>query len=373
MTTFPAVDPIPLPAPVWLFKILHVLTMALHFITVEMLLGGLAAALILNLASRGRGPAAGARLNASAALARRLPIVMTYVINLGVPPLLFAQVLYGRALYTSSVLIGIWWIAVIFLLIGCYWHIYRFTAKIEEGRRAWPMALISLGLALLISRIYSTNMTLMLHPEAWQQLYAASALGAQLPAVDPALMPRWLFMLVGGLAAGGLWMIWLAGQKSIEPEVRAYLSATGGRMAVVTLPVQLFLAYQVLGAQPESIRQSLTSDIWFRSAALAWLAGAALLTLVAAWCAAARPTSRLPGLLALVLGLVGMLGMATCRDVLRDVTLLSHGFNVWDRHVAANWPVISVFLLSFVAGLVCVGWLIAVFLRAKPIVEKPVA
>ena len=36
----------------------------------------------------------------------RLTVVMTFVINLGVPPLLFAQVLYGRALYTSSVLIG---------------------------------------------------------------------------------------------------------------------------------------------------------------------------------------------------------------------------------------------------------------------------
>ena len=68
-----------------------------------------------------------------------------------------------------------------------------------------------------------------------------------------------------------------------------------------------------------------------------------------------------------------MLGMATFRDVLRDVTLLSQGFNVWDRQVAANWPVIGAFLLSFVAGLVCVGWLIAVFLRAKTVVEKLVA
>jgi len=33
-------------------------------------------------------------------------MVMTFVINLAVPPLLFAQVLYGRALYTSSVLIA---------------------------------------------------------------------------------------------------------------------------------------------------------------------------------------------------------------------------------------------------------------------------
>jgi hypothetical protein len=40
MTAFPAVDPIPLPASVWLFKILHVLTLALHFVSVEMLLGG---------------------------------------------------------------------------------------------------------------------------------------------------------------------------------------------------------------------------------------------------------------------------------------------------------------------------------------------
>ena len=68
-----------------------------------------------------------------------------------------------------------------------------------------------------------------------------------------------------------------------------------------------------------------------------------------------------------------MLGMVTCRDVLRDVTLLSHGYNVWDRQVASNWPVIGAFLILFVGGLVCVGWLIAVFLRAKPVVEKPVA
>jgi hypothetical protein len=372
MTIFPAVDPIPLPAPVWLFKILHVLTMALHFISVEMLLGGLAAALVLNLASRGRGPAAALRLNASASLARRLPVVMTYVINLGVPPLLFAQVLYGRALYTSSILIGVWWIGVIFLLIGCYWHIYRFTAKLEEGRRAWPMAVISLALAILISRIYSTNMTLMLHPEAWQKLYAASALGAQLPAVDPGLMPRWLFMLVGGVAASGLWMVWLAGLSSIAPEVRSYLSATGGRVAIVALPVQAFLAFQVFGAQPQAIQQSLGTDVYFRSAAIVWLGGAVLLSLLAGWCAMAKPISRPAGIAALALGLVAMLGMATCRDVLRDTTLLSHGFNVWDRHVASNWPVISAFLLSFVAGLGAMAWLISVFLRAKPIAEKTV-
>ena len=264
MTTFPAIDPIPLPAPVWLFKILHILTLALHFVSVEMLLGGLAAALVLNLASRGGGPAAALRLNASAALARRLPIVMTYVINLGVPPLLFAQVLYGRALYTSSILIGLWWIAVIFLLIGCYWHIYRFTAKLQEGRRAWPMALISLALALLISRIYSTNMTLMLHPEAWQR--PLCRFGHRRPTAGGGSRAHAALAFHAHRRPGRRRPVddLACRAKLFEPEVRTYLSAIGGRMAVVALPVQIFIAFQVISAQPDFIRQSLTSDVYFR-------------------------------------------------------------------------------------------------------------
>ena len=59
---------------------------------------------------------------------------MTYVINLGVPPLLFAQVLYGRAIYTSSVMIGLRWIAVIPALILAYWLLYRFSAALDAGK-----------------------------------------------------------------------------------------------------------------------------------------------------------------------------------------------------------------------------------------------
>ena len=39
LQSFPAVDPIPLPAPIWLLKLLHIVTLALHFVAVEMLLG----------------------------------------------------------------------------------------------------------------------------------------------------------------------------------------------------------------------------------------------------------------------------------------------------------------------------------------------
>jgi len=49
MNPFPQVDPIPLPAPVWLLKLLHVVTLSLHFVAVEMLLGGLLLAVGLSL------------------------------------------------------------------------------------------------------------------------------------------------------------------------------------------------------------------------------------------------------------------------------------------------------------------------------------
>src|SRR5580700_7009937 len=169
MNGFPNVDPIPLPAPIWLFKLLHIVTLALHFVAMQMLVGGLLIAVLLNLLGSSE-PAK----TAAAAMGRRLTVVMTYVINLGVPPLLFAQVLYGRALYTSSVLIGVYWISIIAVLTLAYWLLYKFSARLDAGRSAWWAGLGAWVLAGFIARLLSTNMTLMLRPEAWRQMYSAS-------------------------------------------------------------------------------------------------------------------------------------------------------------------------------------------------------
>ena len=135
MVTFPLVDPIPLPAPVWLFKTLHVLTLSLHFVVMQAFLGGIFVATIL-CACSGTNVL---RKGAAAVLARRLPILITFVINFGVPPLLFTQVLYGPFLYTSSELIGVYWFAVIFLLMACYWLLYKFADGADKGRQVWWM------------------------------------------------------------------------------------------------------------------------------------------------------------------------------------------------------------------------------------------
>ena len=103
-SSFPAVDPIPLPAPVWLFKLLHDLTLTLHFSAVHLLLGGLLIGVIVNwLGQRARRAD---QIETSGAIAGWLPILMIYVINLGVPPLLFAQVLYGAPCTPAACLSG---------------------------------------------------------------------------------------------------------------------------------------------------------------------------------------------------------------------------------------------------------------------------
>ncbi len=224
MPSFPAVDPIPLPAPIWLLKLLHIVTLALHFVAVEMLLGGLLLAVLLSLFRNSPASMVTAR-----ALARRLTVVMTFVINLAVPPLLFAQVLYGRALYTSSVLIGLYWISIVGLLMLTYWLLYRFTARLEAGKSAWWIGLSAWLLAGSIARLLSTNMTLMLRPEVWRPMYSASAMGAYLPPRDPTLEPRWLLMMAGGLFIGGLWMVYLAGRSTFTAEEKSFLAGLGGK------------------------------------------------------------------------------------------------------------------------------------------------
>ena len=57
------------------------------------------------------------------------------------------------------------------------------------------------------------------------------------------------------------------------------------------------------------------------------------------------------------------------RDGVRDVTLLSKGYDVWDRAVVTNWSVVGLFLVLFVAGLGVIGWLVSVVARAQKAME----
>ena len=370
MQSFPAVDPIPLPAPIWLFKLLHIVTLALHFVAVEMLLGGLLLAVLLSLFRNSPVSSVAAK-----ALARRMTVVMTYVINLGVPPLLFVQVLYGRAIYTSSVLIGLYWISLLFLLCLAYWMLYQFAARLEAGKSAWWAGLTAWLLAGCIARLLSTNMTLMLRPEVWRSMYSASGAGIYLPTGDPTLTPRWLMMMAGGLFVGGLWLVYLAGRSTFTGAEKSFLAGLGGKVAACFGVVYLAAGLWAVSVQPDVVKAGLVGNSiypfykYYGLAGYGWLALVVVAILLAAFAGFGKIAANWLGWVAVLVVALIEIFFTVYRDGVRDLTLLSKGYDVWDRVVVTNWSVVSIFLVLFVGGLGVVGWLISVVARAKKVME----
>lgn len=358
---FPAAEPIPLPAPVWLFKALLDLTTTLHFIPMQLFMGGLILGIILNW----RGSAARNKglVEASKAVVVALPVVMTYVINLGVPPLLFTQVLYGRALYTSSVVMGAVWISVILLIMISYHSLYIAGKQAHSGKPWYRMGLLSLLFAVLISKIYTMNMTLMLRPEAWPEMYRANPLGAIFPTGDPTMTPRWLYMMSAGLMTGGIGMVLLSFRKTLSEDARQRLWGIGACVAAVFALVSLGAGVWAFSRQPEMVREAVMGHPLYLVSALGW-AGLSVLLVTGGILACLLKWKPMGVALALV-GALQIACMVLVRDGVRDESLMMHGLDVWSREVVTNWGVVGAFFLVFALGLAAMGWLISVAWSAK--------
>ena len=187
----PTADSIPV-AWGW-FKFLLLLTFALHLLLMNLMLGGS----LLTFAERVRG-------RATPPESRSLPTLIALTISLGVPPLLFLQVLFGTLFYSSSVLIAVFWISVIPILIAAYYAAHGFAGR-ANGGGPWPTVWLGLSSVLLlaIGFVLSNNMTLMLRPERWT-VYFDRPDGSFLNLSEPTLIPRYLHFVVASLAIAGL-------------------------------------------------------------------------------------------------------------------------------------------------------------------------
>ncbi|HOS03160.1 MAG TPA: hypothetical protein PKZ01_08780 [Candidatus Hydrogenedentes bacterium] len=364
----PVVDPIPLPAPVWLFKFLDLLVLALHFCAVELLLGGLLISTAWALAAyRNQDPVL---RNARGAVAARLPIVTAFVINLGVPPLLFTQVLYGRALYTSSVVMGIFWIALIFILMFGYFLLYRAAAPSGNGKLGFWLGVLACAALLKVAYLLSSNMTLMLRPEAWLEMYRANPHGAQLPSGDPTILPRWLYMVSGSIGIAGVGIMLLGLKRGLGDEVRLFMQRWGARLAAAFIPIQAGVGYWAFQTQPQGVREGLLQGAFNTTLIGVWAATMLLLTLLGlagGWGASVR--RALPMAMAAA-SFGNIAAMVLLRDAIRDLTLAAKGFDVWQRTVAANWAIVGLFFFLLVTAIGFVGWMIWVLTRMRETEER---
>lgn len=349
-------------------KLLSLVTLALHFSAVMILVGTLVLVLWLNF--RGRSQKDNDRVSAAYTLAKRLPVIMTWVINLGIPPLLFAQVLYSPAIYSSSVLIGTLWIMVLPLLMLSYWLLYRVVGSFEKGSSPTLPAFVALVVVLGIGQIYSMNMTLMLRPEAWTEMYANSPLGTRAPHGDPTTTPRWLFVMAGGPVLGGLWALLLSNMAYLGTGVKKALRSVGGWSTLTGAVLQGILAARVMQVQPSVVTEGLSTNTLCTVAGFLFLAAIAVAGLLGAFQAARGVSGVALGVLGILAGFLSNVGSVVVRDGIRDVTLKSKGFDVWNRTESSNWSVVVLFLLLFVIMLFVVYWLLSVMRKATPPQEQ---
>ncbi|HEY5175757.1 MAG TPA: hypothetical protein VII95_09370 [Terriglobales bacterium] len=336
----PHLDPMPLPAPVWLLRTLLLLTFFLHVLFMNCLLGGTAIAAVCMM--RRKTSAFSARLAGD--LGHILPSVFAFTITLGVAPLLFLQVMYGHLLYASSILIGVPWLAVIGLVILAYYGVYFFSIKGQE--QTGPATAVLLA---TVAFIYSNNFTLMLAPERWLDLYRSNAGGWNLNWSDPSLLPRYLHFVLGALAIAGLGLVVMGFRKQADP-YRRWIIEQGSLLFTGATIVNFGVGFWFLAKLPLPTRLAFIGGNGFATALL----GVGLLLPLAAIAylimAKGNQSPQRQLAIGVSCGLLTVAVMVVMRDVLRNLSLAPY-FSPDQLPVAPQWSIIVIFVLLFVAGL----------------------
>ena len=339
----PSADTIPV-AWGW-FQFLLLLTFPLHLLAMNAMVGGLAIGVVQHF----RGGDSRRRLAHRIAII--LPLVIAFTVNFGVAPLLFLQVLYGHFVYTSSILMGLFWIAVVPILIIAYYGAYLYDFKFKGlGAAGKWLALAVLLLLFCIGYFFSNNMLLMTLPERFSE-YFQHRDGSLLVSGQSEFLPRYLHMMTGALAVGGLFVALLGRFKAKSaPELAAHASAVGMRTFFYMTIVNVGVGTWYLTSLPKQqmllfMGRDLAATICFI---------VALLLVIGVLVSSFRQQ--------LMTTLIGTVVLVYLMSFLRSwlrTDLLADYFNLSQLQVEPQYSSMFLFLFCLAGGVVCVGWLIA--------------
>jgi len=326
------------------FQFLLLLTFPLHLLAMNAMLGGLAIGIVQHF----KGGEVQKKLAHRIAIA--LPLVIAFVVNFGVAPLLFLQVLYGQFVYSSAVLMGIFWISIVPILIIGYYGAYLYDFKFKSLGMFGPVIAVGVfGLLLVIGFFFSNNMLLMSLPERFSE-YFSHKNGTMLVVDHVTFWPRYLHMMCGALAVGGLF-VGLLGRfrKKADPELAQHSERLGlTTFFVLTLVNVLFGLWYLLSLPKKQMMLFMGGNI---GATLVLLI--ALLTVVGALVVAYKRRFWLAFFHAVLIVVL----MTFLRSWLRS-DYLSNYFTLDQLQVLPQYSPLIMFLVTLVGGLVCVGWLI---------------
>lgn len=350
----PAPDAIPVPWG-W-FYILLMVTFLLHLLVMNAMLGGGIIALI--------GSLQGGSENTLLAkeFSYKWPYTIAFAVNMGVAPLLFVQVIYGHFIYSSSILMAVWWFAIIAMLILAYYaaYIYDFKFDALKGTRIFLLEFSVVSL-LIIAFFFTNNMTLMLEPRRWGE-YFNNAGGTLLNLADPTVLPRYLHFVIGAIAIAGLYLALIGHfnlrKSSINKQI---LIAKGMTYFTLATSVQIVFGFWFLLALPKPVMMTFMGGS-------AYGTGLLVIGIVLTIAALYLGHKRNP-VAASAAALVLLVVMILMRDLVRVIYLKPY-FQMSDLAVKAEYSPLIFFLVVFAAGLALVGYMLKLALNCRKEVSK---
>jgi hypothetical protein len=360
----PLADPLAQPAPPALIGALLQLTFFLHILAMNLVLGGSILALHWRFARRERD--ARERATFLHFFAQALPVAIAATVTLGVVPLLFVQVLYGRVFFTSSILMAWFWLAIVPLVILAYYGAYLLAFRGERLGRAgrWVAGVATLFFAM-VAFLQVTNATRGLRPETFLDAYRKDAGGLTLNLGDPSFWPRYLHVLLGAVAVAGL-AVALVGlqRRRHDPRFARWAVRRGTTMFGVASGLNVFVGLLFLIALPRPVLTRLAGADPHAMGLLVLaillgiaVAGAALLAL------GARDTGRATWTLTALL-LATLAVMLLLREEIRRITLRDAGVEP-SSWVVSQWGPFTVFVVCLTAAVVVIVWMVRALARGR--------
>ncbi len=350
----PTPDAIPVPWG-W-FYVLLIVTFLLHILVMNAMLGGGIIALISSL----NGGQDNTLL--SKEFSYKWPYTIAFAVNMGVAPLLFVQVLYGHFIYSSSILMAVWWLSIVGMLILAYYSAYIYDFKFDRLGNARIFLLeFSVGILLIIAFFFTNNMTLMLEPERWAT-YFGNAGGTLLNVTDPTVLPRYLHFVIGAIAVAGLYLALIGHfnlrKSSVDKQV---LIARGLTYFTLATGVQVLFGIWFLLALPKPVMKAFMGGSAY---------GTGLLSIGIILALAALYLGHKRNLIAAsATTLVLLVVMILMRDLVR-VLYLQPYFQMSDLTVRPEYSPLIFFLVVFIAGLAMIGYMLKLAVNCRKEVSK---
>jgi len=324
-----------LSAPLWLVTVLHVVTLTMHFVAMNFMVGGIIIVLFGKFEDKWNHPVVGK-------FVKLFPTAMAATVTLGVAPLLFVQLTYYNQVYSASIVSAWFWLMIIAVAIISYYFLYAGSFTKKDGSRIGTYLSLALIGFLYISFIYSSVFSLAEKPELLKNLYIGSQSGLVLNTDIGHYVFRWLHMLVGAVTVGAFFVGVLGRDNEQATRTGKNFFLWGMLASIVIGLIYLLMLGDYIGPI-------------MKSGALWWLILSIIMSLTALYFFFKKQFTASGITL-----FTSVLGMVVIRQYLRHLRLEDY-FNPASIPVKSQWSPFIMFLICFLLAIAVVWYMLKLY------------